>query len=98
MAEKLRNIGAPVRIRLLKPSWATGRSFDLVLTRFTLERPLFRISQSTHPDRFVLKGAMLMISGLDETTSRGGKSRGCLSAESQSRPDHAFCLSPVVPR
>ena len=33
-----------------------------MLTRFALERLLFRLSQSPHADRFVLKGAMLMMS------------------------------------
>jgi predicted nucleotidyltransferase component of viral defense system len=39
---------------------------DLVLTRFALERLLFRLSQSPHADRFVLKGAMLMMSWFDD--------------------------------
>jgi predicted nucleotidyltransferase component of viral defense system len=34
--------------------------FQLLLTRFVLERLLYRLSQSAHRDRFVLKGAMLM--------------------------------------
>jgi predicted nucleotidyltransferase component of viral defense system len=38
---------------------ARGENFDLVLTRYVLERLLFRLSQSTQRDRFVLKGAML---------------------------------------
>lgn len=37
-----------------------------MLTRFALERLLFRISQSSHADRFVLKGAMLMMSWFDD--------------------------------
>src|SRR3546814_15862998 len=36
------------------------------LTRFALERLLFRLSQSPHADRFVLKGAMLMMSWFDD--------------------------------
>jgi hypothetical protein len=38
----------------------------LVLTRFALERLLFRLSQSPHAGRFVLKGAMLMMSWFDD--------------------------------
>jgi predicted nucleotidyltransferase component of viral defense system len=38
----------------------------LVLTRFALERLLFRLSRSRHADRFVLKGAMLMMSWFDD--------------------------------
>ncbi|MEY3235609.1 MAG: hypothetical protein RL230_2880 [Pseudomonadota bacterium] len=66
MAMEIRNIGASVRARLLKLSKAKGQSFDLVLTRFALERLLFRLGQSAHADRFVLKGAMLMMSWFDD--------------------------------
>lgn len=66
MAKEIRNIGASVRARLLNLSQANGQSFDLVLTRFALERLLFRLSQSPHADRFVLKGAMLMMSWFDD--------------------------------
>jgi len=56
MAKKVKNIGASVRARLLKLSKEQGQSFELVLTRFALERLLFRLSQSRFADRFVLKG------------------------------------------
>ena len=59
-------MGASVRARLLNLSNASGQSFDLVLTRFALERLLFRLSQSRYADRFVLKGAMLLMSWLAE--------------------------------
>ncbi|MBY3115016.1 nucleotidyl transferase AbiEii/AbiGii toxin family protein [Rhizobium laguerreae] len=65
MAKEIRNVGASVRSRLLQLAKASGQSFDLVLTRFALERLLFRLSQSPHADRFVLKGAMLMMSWFD---------------------------------
>jgi predicted nucleotidyltransferase component of viral defense system len=66
MAKKIKNIGASVRARLLNLSRAKGQSFDLVLTRFALERLLFRLSQSRYADRFVLKGAMLLMSWFEE--------------------------------
>lgn len=66
MAKEIKDIGASVRARLLKLSKANGQSFDLVLTRFALERLLFRLSRSAHADRFVLKGAMLMLSWLKD--------------------------------
>lgn len=66
MAKEVKNIGASVRARLLTLSKENGQSFDLVLTRFALERLLFRLSQSPHADRFVLKGAMLMMSWFDD--------------------------------
>ena len=61
MAKKIKNIGASVRARLLSLSKANNQSFDLVLTRFAIVRLLFRLSRSRHADRFVLKGAMLLM-------------------------------------
>ena len=66
MPKEIKNIGASVRARLLNLSKASGQSFDLVLTRFALERLLFRLSQSSYADRFVLKGAMLLMSWFGE--------------------------------
>lgn len=66
MAKEIRNIGASVRARLLQQSRKSGQSFDLVLTRFALERLLFRLGQSRYSDRFVLKGAMLFMSWFDD--------------------------------
>ncbi|VVT24548.1 nucleotidyl transferase AbiEii/AbiGii toxin family protein [Rhizobium sp. EC-SD404] len=66
MAREIKNLGASVRGRLLKLSKERGQSFDLVLTRFALERLLYRLSTSPHADRFVLKGAMLMMSWFDD--------------------------------
>ena len=66
MAKELKNIGASVRARLLRFAKASGQGFDLVLTRFALERLLFRLGQSPHADRFVLKGAMLMMSWFED--------------------------------
>lgn len=56
----IRNLGASVRQRLLNLARRRDEEFDLVLTRFALERLLYRISVSPHADRFVLKGAMLI--------------------------------------
>jgi len=66
MAKEIKNVGASVRARLLQLAKASGQSFELVLTRFALERLLFRLSLSPHADRFVLKGAMLMMSWFDD--------------------------------
>ena len=56
MPKEIKNIGASVRACPLNLSRANGQSFDLVLTRFALERLLFRLSQSPHTERFVLNG------------------------------------------
>lgn len=54
-----RNMAASVRQRLMNKSRKSREPYELVLTRFALERLLYRITQSEHADRFVLKGAML---------------------------------------
>jgi predicted nucleotidyltransferase component of viral defense system len=59
MPEGIRNIGASVRARLQNISRKTGQSFELILTRYALERLLYRLSTSAFSDRFVLKGAMV---------------------------------------
>jgi predicted nucleotidyltransferase component of viral defense system len=66
MAKEIKNIGASVRARLLQFSKSKGQTYELVLTRFAFERLLFRIGQSRNADRFVLKGAMLMMSWFND--------------------------------
>jgi hypothetical protein len=48
-----------VRQRLLNLSRETTEPFDLILTRYALERLLYRISRSKWKSDFLLKGAML---------------------------------------
>lgn len=64
--KKVRNVGASVRARLLALARQKGQAFDLLLTRYVIERLLHRLSISTHRDRFVLKGAMLMTTWFDD--------------------------------
>lgn len=53
------NTAASVRDRLLKLARQRGEEFQLILTRYGLERLLYRLSQSEYRNRFILKGAML---------------------------------------
>lgn len=53
------NVAASVRARLLNVAKAQGVDFNQVLVRFALERILYRMTQSPHADRFLLKGALL---------------------------------------
>lgn len=62
MPKEIRNIGVSVRARRQNLFRETGQSFELILTRYALERPLYRLSTSAYADRFVLKGAMLLTS------------------------------------
>jgi len=66
MAREIKNLGASVRARLLRISKEKGQNFELILTRYAIERLLHRLAQSRHADRFVLKGAMLLMTWFDE--------------------------------
>ena len=65
MADRVRNMGASVRARLLKIAKDRNQTFDLLLTRYVLERLLYRLTTTKHRDDFVLKGAMLMTAWFD---------------------------------
>jgi predicted nucleotidyltransferase component of viral defense system len=54
-----KNLAASVQARLLNIAKAEGRDFGQVLTKFSLERLLYRLSESKHADSFLLKGALL---------------------------------------
>ncbi len=60
MPKQVRNIGASVRDRLFNLARERKQPFDLLLTRYVLERLLYRLSTTKHRDRFVLKGAVLI--------------------------------------
>lgn len=54
-----KNIAASVGRRLRNLARRRNEDFGLVLTKYGLERVLFRLSRSKHRDAFVLKGAVL---------------------------------------
>jgi predicted nucleotidyltransferase component of viral defense system len=54
------NVGASIRARLLNLSRQRGQPFQLLLNYYVLERLLYRLSETKHRDRFILKGAMLL--------------------------------------
>ena len=60
-ARAVRNPGASVRARLLAYAKQNGQEYQRVLTRYAIERLLFRLSQTEAADGFVLKGAMLLV-------------------------------------
>lgn len=59
MTKRPKDIGASVRARLLRLAQERGEDFQLVLTRYANERLLYRLANSRHASRFVLKGAAL---------------------------------------
>lgn len=56
---EVKNLGASIRARLLNKARAENLDYNLVLTRFALERWLYRLSVSNYRDEFLLKGALL---------------------------------------
>ena len=54
-----RNVAASIRARLKQHADAHQQDFNLTLTRYGLERLLYRLSISPHADRHLLKGALL---------------------------------------
>jgi len=54
-----KDFAASVRQRLLDRSRKRGEDFNLTLTRYAIERFLFRLSKSAYAGQFVLKGGML---------------------------------------
>ncbi len=59
-AGKSRNIAASVRQRLLNQARNDKRPFSELLQYYAMERFLYRLSQSGHADRFILKGALML--------------------------------------
>ncbi len=61
MPREPRNVGVSVRARLLERARAERSDFQILLTRYALERLLYRLTVSAHRDRFILGGAMLFV-------------------------------------
>ena len=55
----LKNISASVREKLRNVARERNADFGLILVKYGLERILYRLSQSTHTNIFILKGALL---------------------------------------
>ena len=55
-----KDIAASVRQRLLNRAKRQRRPFNELLQYYAMERFLYRLSQSVHVDRFILKGALML--------------------------------------
>ena len=64
--KQVKDMAASVRQRLLTHSRDQGESFGSVLTRYALERFLYRLSVSDHADKFILKGAFRFMAWTEE--------------------------------
>jgi hypothetical protein len=60
-ARPLRNPAASIRARLLAHAKQHNDVFERILTRYAIERLLFRLGQTETAERYVLKGAMLFV-------------------------------------
>jgi predicted nucleotidyltransferase component of viral defense system len=57
----IKNVAASVHQRLLNLARQSGRPFNELAQYYALERWLYRLAQSEHRDRFVLKGALMLL-------------------------------------
>lgn len=55
-----KNIAASVKQKLLNYAKENERPFNEVLQYYVMERFLFRLSESAHTERFILKGALML--------------------------------------
>ncbi|MBW2366799.1 MAG: nucleotidyl transferase AbiEii/AbiGii toxin family protein [Deltaproteobacteria bacterium] len=62
MNPEKKNIEHSIRQQLLNISKQRKEDFQFCLTRYALERFLYRLSKSSHVNKFVLKGALLLMS------------------------------------
>ncbi|MGB9430593.1 MAG: nucleotidyl transferase AbiEii/AbiGii toxin family protein [Gammaproteobacteria bacterium] len=98
-----KNDGLPASIqaRLQNHAKTTGLEYNRILERYALERYLYRLSKSKHADRFVLKGALLMLIWLGETVrpTRDADLLGFGNLDKQSLQwiFQEACLTQVVP-
>ncbi|WP_192250410.1 hypothetical protein [Mesorhizobium silamurunense] len=57
----IKDPAASTRARLFAHAKIDGEDFQRVLTRYAIERLLFRLSQTDAAESYVLKGAMLFV-------------------------------------
>lgn len=67
MSLEREGIAKSVQARLVRHAKEAGLDSNLVLTRYGIERLLYRLSRSRHAEQFVLKGALLLLVWLGET-------------------------------
>jgi len=100
MPREPRNIGASVRARLLDRARAECADYQILLTRYALERLLYRLSVSPHRDRFILKGAMLFATWVADpfrpTRDLDLLGHGDNDADAIAETFRAICAQPVT--
>lgn len=88
-------------MRLVRRAKDLGIDPNLVLARFACERLPYRLSRSPHAERFVLKGALLLLVWLGETIRPTRDADllgfGTIDATSLRRIFAELCALPVEP-
>lgn len=73
MKDKIvKDLAASIRARLHNHARAHGEDFQRVLTRYAIERLLFRLSQTEAIEGYVLKGAMLFVTWPEQVSRPTG--------------------------
>lgn len=67
MSSPREGLARSVQVRLARHAREIGVDPNLVLTRYSVERFLYRLSRSPYAERFVLKGALLILVWLGES-------------------------------
>jgi predicted nucleotidyltransferase component of viral defense system len=90
-----------IQARLVRHAKEVGADPNLVLSRYAAERLLYRLSRSRHADRFVLKGALLLLAWLGEmirpTRDTDLLGFGDLSASALAETFRELCAIEVEP-
>lgn len=101
MSREREGLVRSLQVRLARHAKEIGVDPNHVLTRFAVERFLYRLSRSPHADRFVLKGALLLLVWLGEafrpTRDADLLGFGELSGDSLARIFRDVCAVPVDP-
>jgi hypothetical protein len=66
MTDRSAALAQSVQVRLVRHAKTLGVDPNLVLARFAMERLLYRLSRSPYADRFILKGALMLVVWLGE--------------------------------
>ena len=67
MRDRTEGLAGSVHARLIQHAKKRALDPNLVLTRYGVERFLYRLSMSPYSERFILKGALLLLAWLGET-------------------------------